>query len=107
MPGYRAAARVLVRCASSSTKKASKAAKPTKAAKATASKKSASSAAANKKTAAAESKYKTDVANEKGYYGRSVPYSNVHTSQLDAYYDLTLEMANKRLPQPRPANYTK
>eukprot|EP01147_Barroeca_monosierra_P000718 gene719-4011_t len=44
------------------------------------------------------------VPDDKGYFGRSIHYTNVHTSQLETYYDLVVEMAKKRLPAPRPKN---
>ncbi len=37
-----------------------------------------------------------------GFYGRSVPYTSVHNSQLETFYDLHETMASKRLPQPVP-----
>ena len=41
-------------------------------------------------------------ADAKGYFGRAVPYTNVHTSPLQTYYNLEVVMAAKRLPQPVP-----
>lgn len=57
--------------------------------------------AAAPKKAAADSK-KAAAAEKTEYYGRGVEYSDVHTSQLDTFYDLALEMKSKRLPQPSP-----
>ena len=45
---------------------------------------------------------KTAVADKQGYYGRSVFYSNVHTSPYSTYYTLETTMRDKRLAQPVP-----
>jgi hypothetical protein len=39
---------------------------------------------------------------DSAYHGRSVPYTSVHTSQLETFYELEMQMRNKRLPQPKP-----
>lgn len=38
----------------------------------------------------------------KGYYGRAVSYTDVHTQSLHTFYDLEIRMRQKRLPQPVP-----
>ena len=86
-----------MRLASTSTTKASKKAAPAKA---------AASKASSGASKATNSKYNTAKADDKGYFGRSVHYTDVHTSQLDTYSSLVKEMARKRLPQPKPKNYT-
>eukprot|EP00051_Salpingoeca_urceolata_P035755 m.31183 g.31183 ORF g.31183 m.31183 type:complete len:106 (+) comp9671_c0_seq1:100-417(+) len=47
-------------------------------------------------------KYETAIADDNGYFGRSVEYTSVHDSKLQTYYDLELEMQKKRLTQPSP-----
>jgi len=39
----------------------------------------------------------TAVADSKGYFGRSVPYTDVHTAQMDTFYDLHISMKDSRL----------
>eukprot|EP00043_Microstomoeca_roanoka_P000239 m.27256 g.27256 ORF g.27256 m.27256 type:complete len:81 (-) comp10206_c0_seq1:2195-2437(-) len=62
----------------------------------------ASGAAKSQSAQATSTKLNTNNPDAKGYYGRSVDYTSVHTAQLDTYYDLMVEMAKKRLPQPKP-----
>eukprot|EP00045_Choanoeca_perplexa_P008570 m.80521 g.80521 ORF g.80521 m.80521 type:complete len:89 (-) comp14544_c0_seq1:2018-2284(-) len=59
----------------------------------------ASSKAASKTAA---NKYDTSKPDSKGFFGRSVHYTDVHTSQLETFYDLTVDMQSKRCPQPVP-----
>eukprot|EP00047_Mylnosiga_fluctuans_P004175 m.233090 g.233090 ORF g.233090 m.233090 type:complete len:83 (+) comp12457_c0_seq1:37-285(+) len=36
------------------------------------------------------------------YFGRTVPYTDVHTSQLETFYATEITVRSKRLPQPVP-----
>eukprot|EP00053_Salpingoeca_punica_P013226 m.119154 g.119154 ORF g.119154 m.119154 type:complete len:96 (-) comp16146_c0_seq5:477-764(-) len=80
----------LVRCA------ASDASKPAAAA---ASKPAAAAAAAVPNVS---SKFDTSRADDKGYTGRSVSYTDIHNSQLHTFYDAEIAVRSKRLPQPEP-----
>jgi hypothetical protein len=57
--------------------------------------------------ATAASKYNTDHPNEKGYFGRAVHYTNVHTCQMETYYDVNVmdtARGARSLARPGPAS---
>eukprot|EP00042_Codosiga_hollandica_P012376 m.27842 g.27842 ORF g.27842 m.27842 type:complete len:86 (+) comp39906_c0_seq1:30-287(+) len=51
---------------------------------------------------AVEGTLKKTGADKNGYFGRAVPYTDVHHSRFQTYYSLEAVMRDKRLPQPVP-----
>eukprot|EP00050_Salpingoeca_kvevrii_P007549 m.296996 g.296996 ORF g.296996 m.296996 type:complete len:88 (-) comp13499_c0_seq1:97-360(-) len=66
---------------------------------------SRAAAAAKKSTGTqttSSNKLSTGNKDARGYYGRSVEYTDNHTQSLHTYYDLEIAMRSHRLPQPEP-----